>query len=183
MLTLHFASLLDVLVLQCGLQKYIFQVVSFRIERTRSLSRLSKVWNWFRFVIYILEQKNYAGVFLTRVFLLKQPNDPDNDVLKSPRLTCKFVCALFSSLSSIHLNEWTWKFHICKFLDLSLKKVGGGYSPPSPMAARSLGSVQHHSYEVHASSLILQCLYNIEKFEAAISWTRKQSYLRMAVMW
>ena len=42
MLTLHFASLLDVLFLQCGLQKYTFQVVSCRIERTISLSRLSK---------------------------------------------------------------------------------------------------------------------------------------------
>ena len=37
-----FASLLDVLFLQCGLQKYTFQVVSFRIERTIRLSRLAK---------------------------------------------------------------------------------------------------------------------------------------------
>ena len=29
--------------MQCGLQKYTFQVVSFRIERTISLSRLAKV--------------------------------------------------------------------------------------------------------------------------------------------
>ena len=40
---LHFVSLLDVLVLQCGLPKYTFQVVSFRLERTISLSRLAKV--------------------------------------------------------------------------------------------------------------------------------------------
>ena len=42
-LILHFVSLLDVLFLQCGLQNYTFQVVSFRIERTVSLFRLAKV--------------------------------------------------------------------------------------------------------------------------------------------
>ena len=44
--TLHFASLLPVLhvlFLQYGLQKYTFQVLSFRIERTVSLSRLGEV--------------------------------------------------------------------------------------------------------------------------------------------
>ena len=45
MLTLHFASLLDVLFLQCDLQEYTFQVVSFQIERTISLSRIAKVLN------------------------------------------------------------------------------------------------------------------------------------------
>ena len=40
---LHFASLLGVLFLQCGLQKYTFQVVSFRIERTINLLRHEKV--------------------------------------------------------------------------------------------------------------------------------------------
>ena len=35
---------LDVLFLQCGLQNYIFHVVSVRIERTTSPSRLTKVW-------------------------------------------------------------------------------------------------------------------------------------------
>ena len=43
MFVLHFAYLLDVIFLQCGLQKYAFQVASFRIERTISLSRLVKV--------------------------------------------------------------------------------------------------------------------------------------------
>ena len=41
-LIFHFASLFDVLLLQCGLQKFTFQVVSCRIERTISLSRLAK---------------------------------------------------------------------------------------------------------------------------------------------
>ena len=45
MLILHFAFLLDVLFLRCGLQKYTFQVISFRIEHTLSLSRLAKVLN------------------------------------------------------------------------------------------------------------------------------------------
>ena len=36
-----------------------------------SLETRKKFRSWFHFVIYILEQKNYAGVFLTRVFLLK----------------------------------------------------------------------------------------------------------------
>ena len=44
MLSLHFSSLLNVLFLWCSLQKYTFQVVSFRIERTISLSRLAKVF-------------------------------------------------------------------------------------------------------------------------------------------
>ena len=56
-----------------GPQKYTFQVATFRIERTISLSRLAKVLKLILFVIYSLEQKNNAGVFLTRVFLLKQP--------------------------------------------------------------------------------------------------------------
>ena len=43
MLSLHFASLFDVLFLQCGLQKCTVQVVIFRGERTISLSRLTKV--------------------------------------------------------------------------------------------------------------------------------------------
>ena len=43
MLILHLASLLNVLILQCSLQKYTFQAVSFRKERTISLSRLEKV--------------------------------------------------------------------------------------------------------------------------------------------
>ena len=40
---LYFASLLDALFLQCGLQKYTFQVVSFRIERKINLLTLAKV--------------------------------------------------------------------------------------------------------------------------------------------
>ena len=44
MLILHFASRLDVLFLKCGLQKYAFQVVSFRVERKISLSRLAKMF-------------------------------------------------------------------------------------------------------------------------------------------
>ena len=43
MLILHFASPFDIPFLQCGLQKYTFQVVSFRIKRTIRLSRLAKV--------------------------------------------------------------------------------------------------------------------------------------------
>ena len=43
-LILHFASLLDVLFLQCGLQTCTFQAASFRRERTVSLSRLAKVF-------------------------------------------------------------------------------------------------------------------------------------------
>ena len=42
-LILYFASLLDILFLQCGPEKYTFQVVSFRTERAVSLSRLAKV--------------------------------------------------------------------------------------------------------------------------------------------
>ena len=45
MLTLHFASLLDILFWHCGLQKITFEVVSFRIECTISLSRIAKVLN------------------------------------------------------------------------------------------------------------------------------------------
>ena len=69
-LTLQFASLLDVLILQCGLQMHTFQVANFRIEGTVSLSRLAKVLELISRCIYILEPKNYAGVFL-----LKQPNE------------------------------------------------------------------------------------------------------------
>ena len=43
MITLHFAFLLDVLFLQWGLQMHTCQAVSFRIERTISLSRFAKV--------------------------------------------------------------------------------------------------------------------------------------------
>ena len=39
-----------------------------------SLETHKKFRSRFHLVIYILEQKNYAGVFLIRVFLLKQPN-------------------------------------------------------------------------------------------------------------
>ena len=45
MLILYLASLLDVLFLQWGLQMYAFQVVSFKIECTVSLSRLAKALN------------------------------------------------------------------------------------------------------------------------------------------
>ena len=62
------------LILQGCLQKRTFQVVSFRMERTISLSTIARVLKLIHFVIYFLEQKTYAGVFLTRIFLLKQPD-------------------------------------------------------------------------------------------------------------
>ena len=43
MFRLDIVSLLDILFLQCGLQKLTFQVANFRIECTMSLSRLAKV--------------------------------------------------------------------------------------------------------------------------------------------
>ena len=60
--------------LHSGLQKCTFQVVSFRIERSICLSRLAKVSKLISLCNLYSRKKNYAGVFLTRVFLLKQPD-------------------------------------------------------------------------------------------------------------
>ena len=70
MFILHFASLLDVLFLQCGLQKYTFQFVSFRIETCKKALKLISLCD-----LQQTKQKNYAGIFLTHVFLLKQPSN------------------------------------------------------------------------------------------------------------
>ena len=72
-LILHFASLLDVLFLQCGLEKHTLQAVSFRIARRISHSRLAKALKLISLCNLHPRTKDCAGVFLTNVFLLKQP--------------------------------------------------------------------------------------------------------------
>ena len=72
-LILPFASLLDVLFVQYGLEKYTFEAVSFRIERKISHSRLAKVRKLISLCNLHPRTKDCAGVFLTHVFLLKEP--------------------------------------------------------------------------------------------------------------
>ena len=69
MLILYFASLLDVLIFGVRPSKVYFSGCQFQ----DSLSRLAKVSKLISLCNLHPRTTNYAGVFLTRVFLLKQP--------------------------------------------------------------------------------------------------------------